>query len=250
MGIFDLPAPLLGWVDAGLGLIAPPTLRLIVWGLIAGVGSMALYWLLSPQEQIAGAKRAAARARQALDAHDGEFADAWPLIRDLLGNALRQLRLVLWPAVVASAPAICLLAWLSSTYGYGFPSPPEAVGIKTSPEQLRAELVPPMWSPLAAPAPAGTTHRIVLADQSGNVVSTIPLAVPITTIDKRHWWNLLIGNPAGYLPDDAGVERIQLDLPAEQYLPFGPLWLRAWYGVFFAALLASSLAIKLWARID
>jgi hypothetical protein len=211
---------------------------------------MALYWLLSPQDQIGRAKAAAARARQALDAHEGEFADAWPLIRDLLTNALRQLRLVLWPAVAASAPAICLLAWLSSTYGYSFPGTPDAVGIKTKPEQMRAELVPPMWSPLAAPAPAGTTHRIVVADEAGNVVSTIPWAVPITTIDKRHWWNFLIGNPAGYLPDDAGIESIQLELPPLEYLPFGPAWLRAWYGVFFAALLGSSLAVKLWARID
>jgi hypothetical protein len=250
MGIFDLPAPLLAWLDQGFGLVAPPTLRLILWGLIGGVGSMALYWLLSPQAQIAGAKTAAARAKRALDAFDGEFADAWPLIRDLLGQALRQLRLVLWPALAASAPAICLLAWLSSTYGYSFPGTQDAVGIRTLPDQLQAALVPPMWSPLAAPAPAGTTHRIVVADQAGNVVSTIPWAAPIATIDKRHWWNLLIGNPAGYLPDDAGVERIDLDLQPNEYLPFGPEWLRAWYGVFFAALLLSSLAVKVWARID
>ena len=82
------------------------------------------------------------------------------------------------------------------------------------------------------------------------MVSTIPWSAPIPTIDKRHWWNFLIGNPAGYLPDDAGIERIELDLSPNEYLPFGPAWLRAWYGVFFAALLASSLALKLWARID
>jgi hypothetical protein len=250
MGLFDLPAPLLAWLDGGFGLIAPPTLRLVLWGLIAGGGSMALYWLLSPQDQIAGAKTAAARAKRALDAFDGEFADAWPLIRDLLGQALRQLRLVLWPALVASAPAICLLAWLSSTYGYSFPGTPDAVGIRTSPSELKAALVPPMWSPLAAPAPAGTTHRVVVADPDGNVVGTIPWAAPIAIIDKHHWWNLLIGNPAGYLPDDAGIERIELDLAPNEYLPFGPEWLRAWYGVFFAALLLSSLALKLWARID
>jgi hypothetical protein len=242
MGIFDLPAPLLAWLDGGLGLIAPPTLRLVLWGLIGGIGSMALYWLLSPQDQIAGAKRAAARARQALDAYEGEFADAWPLIRNLLRHALRQLGLVLWPALVASAPAICLLAWLSSTYEYSYPGAPDLVGIHTSPEQLQAALLPP--------ALGKRKPHIVVADQAGNVVRTIPWRAPIPTIDKRHWWNFLIGNPAGYLPDDAIIERIQLDLQPNEYLPFGPEWLRAWYGVFFAALLASSLALKLWARID
>jgi len=49
---------------------------------------------------------------------------------------------------------------------------------------------------------------------------------------------------------DAGVERIDLDLAPNEYLPFGPGWLRQWYSVFFAALLASSLALKLAARIE
>jgi len=30
MGIFDLPAPLLSWLEGGLGAIAPPTRRLIL----------------------------------------------------------------------------------------------------------------------------------------------------------------------------------------------------------------------------
>ena len=40
MGIFDLPAPLLSWLDGGLGTVAPPTLRLALWGLIGGVGAL------------------------------------------------------------------------------------------------------------------------------------------------------------------------------------------------------------------
>ena len=42
MGLFDLPGPLLSWLDSGLGLVAPPTLRLILWGLLGGAASMAL----------------------------------------------------------------------------------------------------------------------------------------------------------------------------------------------------------------
>jgi hypothetical protein len=245
MGIFDLPAPLLSWLDGSLGAIAPPTLRLVLWGLLGGVGSMALYWLLSPQRAIAGAKADAIDARHALDAYDGEFADAWPLIGNMLRLALRQLRLVLWPALLASAPAICLLAWASSNYGYSFPGPLAEVGVRTSPGQLQAEVV-------ATPAPRAEplAHHIVVADPAGHVISAIPWAAPIATIHKRQWWNLLVGNPAGYLPDDAGVERIEVDLAPNEYLPFGPAWLRQWYSVFFAALLAGSLALKLTARIE
>lgn len=248
MGVFDLPAPLLSWLDGGLGLIAPPTLRLVLWGIVGGVISMALYWVISPQRKIAGAKAAALVARRRLDAYDGEFAGAWPLIRDMLRLALRQLRLVLWPALIASAPAICLFAWLSTNYGYSFPTTLADVAVHAFPQQLQAELVRRM-SP-SVPAPSDAPMRIVVADQDGHLVSAVPWTAPIATIHKRQWWNLLFGNPAGYLPDDAGVERIELDLPPNEYLPFGPPWLRPWYMVFFVALLAGSLAVKLVARIE
>jgi hypothetical protein len=243
MGLFDLPGPLLDWLDGVLGLVAPPTLRLIVWGLIGGAATMALYWLLSPQRAIAAAKTDAASARRSLDAYDGEFADAWPLIRRVLGQALRQLRLVLWPALVASLPAICLLVWISTAYGYSFPPAGAEVPIQTSPRELQAALVAPGTPPAAA-------REIVVADPDGKVISTIPWAAPIATIHKRQWWNLLFGNPAGYLPDDAAVERVELDLAPNEYLPFGPAWLRPWYGVFFTALVIGSLAVKLIWRIQ
>jgi hypothetical protein len=238
MGLFDLPGPLLSWLDSGLGLVAPPTLRLILWGLLGGAASMALYWLLSPQRTIAAAKAEAAEARRSLDAYEGEFADAWPLIRRVLGQALRQFRLVLWPALVASLPAICLIVWVSTAYGYSFPGPGARVDIRTTPDRLQAKL-----------AETGGS-AIVVTDQDGAVIETVPWPAPVDTIHKREWWNLLFGNPAGYLPADAELESVTLDLAPNEYLPFGPPWLRAWYTVFFIALVVGSLAVKLIWRIE
>jgi hypothetical protein len=204
---------------------------------------MGLYWLLSPQRAIAAARMDAAAARRALDAYEGDFGDAWPLIRGVLGNALRQLLLVLWPALVASVPAICVIVWVSTAYGYSFPAPGERVEIRTEPDELQSELV-------TASPPATASRAIVVADQEGRVVGTIPWPAPVDTIHKRQWWNLLFGNPAGYLPEDAAVERVALDLAPSEYLPFGPSWLRAWYGVFFTALVVGSLAVKLIWRIE
>ena len=56
VGLFDLPAPLFAWLDGLLSGLAPPTLRLVLWGLVAAALSMGIYWLLSPQERIARAK--------------------------------------------------------------------------------------------------------------------------------------------------------------------------------------------------
>jgi hypothetical protein len=72
----------------------------------------------------------------------------------------------------------------------------------------------------------------------------------VPTIHKRQWWNALVGNPIGYLPDSSRLEWIELGLPQKQYLTVGPAWLRAWYVVFLGVLLAASLAIKVAARIE
>jgi hypothetical protein len=50
-----------------------------------------------------------------------------------------------------------------------------------------------------------------------------------SALQKRQWWNSLIGNPIGYLPESSPLEWIDLDLPEKEYLPFGPTWLRASY---------------------
>src|SRR3546814_11655026 len=82
MGLLDLPAPLFGWLDGALGHLMPATARLILWGIAAAILSMVLYKALSSQERIAVTKAKAAEARRTLDGYDGEFAGAWPLIRE------------------------------------------------------------------------------------------------------------------------------------------------------------------------
>lgn len=243
MGLFDLPAPLFALLDGAVSSILPPAARLALWGLLAAALSMALYWLLSPQRRIAEAKVEAVAARRALDAYDGEFTGAWSLIRDMLRLAFRQLALVTGPAVAASLPVIALLAWLSTAYGHAFPAAPAAVGVRTNPDDFRARLE-------QGDAPAPEVPEIVVEDRAGRTVERVPMRAPVSIIHKWQWWNILLGNPAGYLPDEAELEWIELDLPEREYLPLGPPWLRAWYAVFFGTLLIGSLAIKVVARIE
>jgi hypothetical protein len=242
VGLFDLPAPMFAFLDHGFGVVAPPVVRLVLWGLIGAVVSMGAYWLLSPQRRIAEAKARALEARRELDAYDGELSGAWPLMRRMLRAALRQLGLVTAPAVLASLPVIAMLAWLSTAYGYALPAGQAPVDVHTVPDGFQARLAPSQM-------PAAE-HQIVVTDQEGRVIERIPMAAPVSTIHKRQWWNSLIGNPAGYLPDQAAVDRVELDLPERQYLSIGPTWLRAWYVVFFASLLVGSLAIKFAWRIE
>jgi hypothetical protein len=247
MGLLDLPAPVFAGVDSLLSGLAPPTLRLAIWGVIAAVLSMGVYWLVSPQTRIAQARADALAARRALDAYDGEFAEAWPLMGRVLRTALRQLGLVTSPAVIGSLPVLALLAWLSTTYGHAFPAAGAGIPVRTAPAaaDARVETVRADGNSAARAGP-----EVLVLDNSGNVVERFLLSAPVPTIHKRQWWNALIGNPIGYLSDNSPLEWIELGLPQQEYLPLGPSWLRAWYVVFFGVLLAASLAIKVAARIE
>lgn len=247
MGLLDLPAPLFAWVDGALAGLIPAPLRLTLWGVLAAAISMGLYLVLSPQRRIAQAKADARAARAALDRFDGEFGEAWPLIRSVLGTAFRQLALIAGPAILSSLPVLALLVWLSNAYGHAFPTNPADVTIRTVPQDLEAHLEA---TPAAPAAAAPTPHQIVVRDRSGQVIDRVSWHAPVPTLHKREWWNLLLGNPAGYLPDHSPLQRLDLELPPQRYLSVGPDWLRPWYVPFFGVLLLASLAIKVVARIE
>lgn len=247
MGLFDLPAPLFAWLDAKLVDLLPATARLILWGVFGAIVSMGLYRFLSPQARIAQGKQDLVQARRRLDAYDGEMDGAWPLIRGLLSTAFSQVGRVGGPAVLASLPLLALLVWLSTAYGYGYPDPGGRPEVQVSPPGLQAEWVGSR--PDGAIAGMSVPHVRVI-ENGGGVVTDVPLPAPIPVVHKRQWWNALLGNPAGYLPSGAAVERIRVDLPKKQYVPLGPAWVRGWELTFFSALIIVSLGLKWIARIE
>ncbi|MDP1625701.1 hypothetical protein [Parvibaculum sp.] len=228
MGFFDLPSPLFRLLDMPLAPL-PPAFRLVVWALVASLLSMWLYKILSPQKKLVETEAAALAARRELNAYDGEFDGAWPLISRVFRTAGKRLWLALPPAVAASLPVLALLVWISNDYGYRFPQEGEAVTAEARPGAFDARMM---------------ERRVVVRAADGEIVSDVPLARPVPVVEKRHWWNALIGNPAGYLPEAGPVERIELSLPAVEVLPFGPSWLRGWEVLFFTLLVAFSLIIK------
>lgn len=247
MGLLDAPAPLFQWIDTQLGLVAPAGLRLALWGIAGGVVSMLIYRFISEQERVARAKTEIEQARRELDAYDGELAGAWPLMKRLLGLAVAQVGRVGWPAIVASLPLLCLLTWLSTAYGHRFPDSGAIPDIEVRPPVFEAE-----WSP-ASPAVAGMSGqppRVLIRDATSSMVADIVLAEPVPVVHKRQWWNSLVSNPAGYLPQDIDLNRVQVALPRREFLPFGSDWMRGWEVVFFGPLLAASIALKILIRIE
>lgn len=233
VGLLDLPAPLFGWID-GLMSSLPTLLRLALWGALGGTVSMWLYRRVSPQQRIARGREQQLALRRRLDAFDGELTDAWPLIRQLLGSSLRQVGRVTLPAVVASLPVLCLLVWLSTAYGYRFPDDADAPAVRASPAPLSARWVDE----------PGHGGRVLVVDPRDRRSAEVALEVPVPVVERWHWWNLLIANPAGYLAGSHPVQRVVIDLPRRSYLGSGPSWVRGWEFPFFVSLFAVSLALK------
>jgi hypothetical protein len=237
-GLFDLPAPLLEWVDQRLSAFLPAPVTIALWAVVAGIVCLELYRVVSPQQRIEQLKGENRAAQQRLSAYDGDFEGAWLLIRELLGVSLKRVGIVLPATLVAAYPVLAVLVWMSNSYGYYFPQDESRVSVQT-PAPLEARWI----------SGDGTAPQVEARAPGGELVLEQPVPAPVPVLHKRQWWNWLIANPAGYLPADAPVERVAIELPKRQVIDAGPAWLRGWEPLFVAVLFVSALAYKSARRI-
>lgn len=238
-GLFDVPAPLLQWLDDRLTTIVPAPIAVGLWAAVGAVVCMELYRVVSPQSRINEVKQDAAAAQQALSSYDGEFQGAAPLIRRLLALSLKRVGIVVPATLVAAVPIVVLLVWLSNSYGHRFPRPDEQVAVDV-PSPLEAR-----WIAGSVAEPS----RVRAFEPDGRVILDLPVPAAVPVLHKRLWWNWLIGNPAGYLPDDAPFGEMRLHFPRRELLSAGPSWLRGWEAVFLPVLFIVALAYKSARRI-
>jgi hypothetical protein len=246
VALFDLPAPILSFLD-GLLQFLPPLVRLILWGLVSGVLSMLLYAALSPQGRLTAIKQELQEARSELARSDESFDELMVLVQRNLLLSFKHLGLVVLPALIASLPLISVLAWASNEFGYRFPADADEITFTVQPEELAGSLKSVNEGRITWP---GTGESIAIQDGVGNTLIALPPAAPVPQIHKKLWWNTLIGNPMGYLPEETRVEAIFMDLPQQRHLDVGPNWLGHWLTIFFSALVAGALLTKYLFRIE
>lgn len=240
MGLLNLPQPLFEWVDQGLAAFLPPAVRLLLWALLGALLAMELYRLLSPQTRLTAIKQEFREAQKRLNAYDGPFDEAWPLILQPLRLAVRRIGLVLPATLAASLPLLLIILWLDASYAHRFPEALQEVEVTVEDTDYSARL-----------REGGSGQpRLELRNAEEDVVMTLAVQAPIPELHKRQDWNLLIGNPAGYLPEESPVEAVMLALPHREMLPFGPAWLRGWEPLFFAALILFAVLLKYVRRIE
>lgn len=239
--LLDAPFALLATADAALAAALPGGGRLALWAMAGAVLSLEFYRFLSPQATLHALKAQLADAQTSVARFDGEFAEGWPLIRRMLGLALKRLSLILPATLAASVPLLVLILWLALAYGATFPPSGSPVVVSVSAPHTAH------WveGGLAGPQPS-----VEISDAQDHVVLRAPVAAPVGEVAKWRWWNALVGNPAGYLPDNAPVDALMISLPRQHYLEVGPQWARGWEAVFLPTLLIAALAYKWLRRVE
>lgn len=256
MGFFDLPAPLFGAIDQVLGMALPGVLRLVLWGILAGWLTMVVYRRLSNQERIQVLKAEQKEQQKIISGFDGEFEELFPVIRHTLALGMRQLGLSLGPALLATIPILFIVVWVAGNFGNEQPSVGTPVGIEINQDQATLDRFGWSTPGVAAPTENGWMLNWPSADQpvaflqDDEALFELPSESSIPIIHKHQWWNWLMANPTGYLPEDALVDSIDIVLPEQQFLAFGPGWLRGWMFSFFLSFLLSSIGFKLALKID
>lgn len=251
MGLLDFPAPLFQFIDGLMGFL-PPFLRLTLWSAVAGMLSMWLYGLVSPQKRISRVKVELRAAQGALATSDESFGELLGEVRKTLGLSLRHLALVFGPALVSAVPLLCIIAWSSTQFGHTFPQAGEPVTVSVAPAgaadklqwqtpgDRRPDSDDAVWE-IAWPA---DPERLTLVEEDVGALLDIPPRTAVPVVHKRQWWNSLLGNPAGYLPQQSSVDMVSIELPSRQFIPIGPDWARSWLTLFLIVSVIGALATK------
>jgi hypothetical protein len=247
-GLIDRLFPPLDALDQALSGVLPPLVRLVLYGAASGAITMVVYRLTSDQNGILALKERMRDLRGQLKVAADDFAQTMQLSRENLGVSMHLLFKSLWPALVSSLPVVVIIAWLAMSWSQPLPAAgtavplsyqPPTAGLATEPaDALSSSPGGGMLRWPAAEAPA------VLKDASGAVYEGLGSKPPASVIHKRVWWNAILGNPAGYLPDNAAVEEVRLELPEREVLHAGPGWARGFELTYFAVVVAFSLVIK------
>jgi len=258
MGLLDLPAPIFDAIDGVLAMVMSPVLRLVIWGIFAGWLSMMVYRLFSDQEKIGALKALQKNQQKDIAEFDGEFAELMPLIRHTLALGFRQLGFALGPALLATVPALFIIIWVASEFGYETPAAGSEVFLTVEP--VTSDI---LWSSTMEAIIGENTitengwlinwpskgQSVTMSDDHQPLL-VLPLEHGIPIIHKKRWWNLLMANPLGYLPKEGKTDVIHIDLPEAVIIGSGPGWMRGWMFSFFMAFLLSSIAFKLLLRLD
>ena len=254
--LFDLLSPVLSRIDNvmrdGLGLA--PVWRIAVFAALGSMVSMWLFKKLSNQDELARLKLQIRTVQKELVGERGGLKNA---LQRNLKLTVRQLCLSFWPALLASVPILFLLAFSSNQFGVaaipaGARTYVTPIGLERSPADYRWQGVNAQWDARKSAwtfyqPEAGQVASLMLGEQ---LQLSLPTVAAASTIHRRHWWNILLANPAGYLDANASIGRFDINAPPQIIFDWGPGWMRGWLFAFMVFLVLFSVAVKVVWKIE
>jgi hypothetical protein len=225
----------------------PIVARVVAWGVIAGILTMATYALLAPQGKIK-------ETRQAMKSLDRMAALKSEDIKEVLSASWQQLRLsfrvlrmMFGASMISGFPVLFILFCVDFQYGYQTPMAGDQIAVTA----LTAEEQPaPVFLGDGAPVEAtiawpGPDSDLILADSDKHQVFAGRLhQAGLGVLHQHRWWNYILGNPAGYLADGGPIDFVAFTHKRQVIISAVPDWLSGWELPFFLVLVVTSLSIK------
>ena len=150
-------------------------------------------------------------------------------------------------------PVVFIVIWVAGEFGYVLPDTDSEVFLSIEPVSSDIN-----WSPMSEVRVKEGGWVVTWPSQGQSLTMregqqlllVLPLERAIPVIHKKRWWNLLMANPLGYLPEDGNTDVVHIELPAAVIIGSGPVWMRGWMFSFFMSFLLSSFGFKLLLRLD
>lgn len=131
------------------------------------------------------------------------------------------------PSLLGMLPLLFALSDLSQRYSFVRPEPGQRITWCVSPGTPAGTVAINGMSLSSACSEQTWTTPLRLSWQSHSVTHQLDQGRS-NVLHSRRWWNVLLANPAGYLPDAAGDLEITAQLPEPRLLGVGPGWLNHW----------------------
>lgn len=254
-GIINLFFPFLNFFDDVLTMVNLNLfLRILLWGVISGVIATWLYVLVSDQSVLRNQKHSLKVLRAHLaNAQDGEFDEILNLSLKNLKQSLLLLKMVLWPTLVSSTPVLVIILWLSAFHSYRLPSH-DILSIELLSPIGQIEVMPPesivKRDGRVVNLSIDNSSSIRFYDDNGVVYEGIPASPPIPFVYPWHWWNIVLGNEAGYLRSGSQLEAIHFQYEPKVLLSGVPEWISNWQFPYILGLTSTAFGLRLKFKIE
>ena len=248
-GLMGLPFPVYSAIDSCVsGLLGAPG-SMIFWALTCSMAVMFLYRLCSPQTHLKILKQRMREIQAELTADPDDLQAALRLSGKNISIALKRFLLTFLPTCVAILPLLSVTAWINSKYGPSFCEDGTVIQVQAHPEGMHI-LSPTPNGAIMTNSVAAASGTLTILKETGKPLLKISGPARASFIARKRWWNWLMGNPMGYLPDDADVEAVVFDFKRQEILPFGPDWMRRWEALFFFCMTIASIALKIVFKVE